>query len=527
MIIKESAPVRISFGAAGDTDYYINISGTGYCVNATINVYSFCEIHSRSDNKIVLRSLETGHVLEYNSIDEIDFAGRELNIMKAIVKHFANTGIEIITYTDAPLESGLGGSAAHAVAMIKAFNKLNNKKMSKEEIAKLAYHIERNVLGIEGGYQDQWSAAYGCGINYMIFNKEGVKVYPLELGSKELEELENRLLLIFVPRSEKGKDIHEEQKKKAKESLALLQMKKDTVLKIKRALESRDFDSLAEAMKLEWKIKKQMTSLISNEYIEEIYQKALDAGAVAGRVVGAGAGGSMLFLCKPGSKDRILQSLENMNIKEIPFKIERAYHEGKSKIEKWLDESAEVKRRCKSLTHHINEAAKMIMEAYNRGGKMIIFGNGGSAADAQHVAGEMINKFRLNRKPLSALSLTTDSSVMTSIGNDTEDGFDRMFEKQIMAHGDKNDVAIAITTSDIEKRKHGHSANIYYGILAAKERGMKVIGLLSKKSKEASKLVDLPIMVPATDTPRIQEAHITILHMICDLVESGLFGNRN
>ena len=193
------------------------------------------------------------------------------------------------------------------------------------------------------------------------------------------------------------------------------------------------------------------------------------------------------------------------------------------KIKEWLDESIKAKEGCKELAPVINQAANMVIESYKNGGKLLIFGNGGSAADAQHVAGEMINKFRFDRAPLSAIALTTDTSVITAIGNDFDDGFDKIFSKQVEAHGNENDVAIIITTSDVEAEKHGHSADLYYGIEAAKKKGIKVIGMLSEKSEKVSKMVDIPIMVPARDTPRIQEAHITILHMICDLVESGLF----
>ena len=151
MITKGKAPVRISFGTCGDADYYIDLIEWGNGINATLDLYSYCEIHKRNDSRIVLRSLETGQIVEFGSPDEIDFGERELNMMKAVAKHYGNSGIEVITHTDAPLESGLGGSAAHAVSMIKAFDQFNGIAKTREETAKLAYHIERNGLGIEGG----------------------------------------------------------------------------------------------------------------------------------------------------------------------------------------------------------------------------------------------------------------------------------------------------------------------------------------------------------------------------------------
>jgi len=172
-------------------------------------------------------------------------------------------------------------------------------------------------------------------------------------------------------------------------------------------------------------------------------------------------------------------------------------------------------------TQNIELVSNLIIQAYKNNKKVLIFGNGGSAADSQHFVAELVNKFKIHRKPLPALALTTDTSILTSIGNDSS--FDEIFQKQIEAHCNKDDIVIAITTSDISKEKHGHSTNIYKGILAAKEKEAIVIGLLSIKGIEIGNLVDYSIKVPSIDTQRIQESHILILHIICYLVEKELF----
>ncbi|HLC73227.1 MAG TPA: SIS domain-containing protein [Candidatus Nanoarchaeia archaeon] len=174
-------------------------------------------------------------------------------------------------------------------------------------------------------------------------------------------------------------------------------------------------------------------------------------------------------------------------------------------------------------TQNIELVSNLIIQAYKNNKKVLIFGNGGSAADSQHFVAELVNKFKIHRKPLPALALTTDTSILTSIGNDSS--FDEIFQKQIEAHCNKDDIVIAITTSDISKEKHAHSTNIYRGILAAKEKEAIVIGLLSIKGIEIGNLVDYSIKVPSIDTQRIQESHILILHIICDLVEKELFNN--
>jgi len=196
----------------------------------------------------------------------------------------------------------------------------------------------------------------------------------------------------------------------------------------------------------------------------------------------------------------------------------------KQEIEDIIKETIQAKQlllKNKNVLIQIENSINLIIRALKKRKKILIFGNGGSASDAQHFAGELINRFKINRNPLPALSLATDTSVLTSIANDS--GYDYVFSKQIEALGQKGDIAIAITTSDIELKKGTHSANIANALLVAKKIGMIRIGLLSKKSKEASKLVDIAIQVPLENTPRIQEVHIIILHIICEIVEKILF----
>ena len=148
---------------------------------------------------------------------------------------------------------------------------------------------------------------------------------------------------------------------------------------------------------------------------------------------------------------------------------------------------------------------------------MILFGNGGSAADAQHVAGELVNKFQLEREALAAIALTTDSSVLTSIANDYD--YSRVFARQVEAWTKEGDVVIGISTS-------GNSANVIEAVKVAREKGAKTIGFTGRGGGKLAKLVDLVVSVPSDETPRIQESHITIFHIICYLVERGLFGSQ-
>jgi D-sedoheptulose 7-phosphate isomerase len=157
-------------------------------------------------------------------------------------------------------------------------------------------------------------------------------------------------------------------------------------------------------------------------------------------------------------------------------------------------------------------AAELMIAALRSGRKILLFGNGGSAADAQHLAAELVNRYRRARPALAALALTTDTSILTAIANDAS--FEEVFSRQIEALGEPGDVAIAISTS-------GRSPNVVRAVETARRLGLRTIGLLGRDGGLVAPLVDVPLIVPAEETPRIQEVHITLGHILCDLIESA------
>jgi D-sedoheptulose 7-phosphate isomerase len=159
----------------------------------------------------------------------------------------------------------------------------------------------------------------------------------------------------------------------------------------------------------------------------------------------------------------------------------------------------------------IFEAALLIMGCLRNGGKVLFFGNGGSAADAQHLAAELVGRFVRERAGLPAIALTTDSSILTAVGNDY--GFEQVFARQIQALGQPGDVAVAISTS-------GNSANVLEGVKEAKKRNLKTIGLTGKDGGTLAQQADVVITIPSTNTARIQECHIAIGHLFCELVDA-------
>jgi len=170
------------------------------------------------------------------------------------------------------------------------------------------------------------------------------------------------------------------------------------------------------------------------------------------------------------------------------------------------------------LAPRVAECAQMLIDTLQAGHKILIMGNGGSAADAQHFAAEMVGRFLLERRALAAIALTTDTSILTAVGNDY--GFDDIFKRQVEALAKPDDVLIGISTS-------GNSKNIKRAFAAGKNLGVKTIGLLGRDGGEIASLADLDLTVPSLETPRIQEAHLVMIHILCDLVEKGLFSQKS
>lgn len=187
----------------------------------------------------------------------------------------------------------------------------------------------------------------------------------------------------------------------------------------------------------------------------------------------------------------------------------------REKVIKELKESIEIKQAViEHLADIIADAAGIIIDAYRAEKKVLLIGNGGSAADAQHIAAELVGRFLVERKALPAIALTTDTSILTAVSNDY--GYETVFSRQVEALGEAGDVLMAISTS-------GASSNILRAMETAHARGMKVIVLTGEKGKSLKEKADLVLIVPSEKTPRIQEAHITIGHIICYLVENELF----
>lgn len=188
------------------------------------------------------------------------------------------------------------------------------------------------------------------------------------------------------------------------------------------------------------------------------------------------------------------------------------------RIQQIASESIEAKRSFfDSHAESVARAADLLITSIKSGGKILIFGNGGSAADAQHIAAELVNRLNYDRPPIAAIALTTDTSILTSVGNDSS--FDQLFERQLRALGRRGDVALAISTS-------GNSPNVLRAAAAATELGIKTIALAGRDGGRLGNAVDVALVVESGSTQRVQETHITIGHILCELVENALYPTK-
>ncbi|MDP8265553.1 MAG: D-sedoheptulose 7-phosphate isomerase [Candidatus Aceula meridiana] len=180
-------------------------------------------------------------------------------------------------------------------------------------------------------------------------------------------------------------------------------------------------------------------------------------------------------------------------------------------IENIFNESIAIKQKTLELNiRKIEQAVVLIERTIKKGGKVILFGNGGSAADSQHIAAEFIGRFQKERKSIPAIALTTDTSILTALGNDY--GFSIIFARQLQGLGVSKDVAVALSTS-------GNSVNVIEGLKTAKKIGMKTVSLTGGNGGKIAKMTNISLIVPSKNTARVQESHIVMAHAICDLVE--------
>ena len=340
MIIRSRAPLRLGFAGGGtDLETYSNIYG-GAVLNATINMYAYCTIIPTDTGKIRIHSLDNKNDLEIDCKPYIAPDGDNLilhrGVYNRVVKDF-NDGKPLSfimsTSNDAPIGSGLGTSSTMIVAILEAFNKWLNLGLDDYAKAKLAYDIERKDLNLAGGKQDQYSAVFG-GFNFMEFKTDKtVDVAPLFLNAKILNELEFSTILYYSGQSRKSanqqfeltKNIISHQIKNAAEqkdkTISALDAIKQNAYVMKDYLISGNLKSFAECIRKGWENKKKTSSIVTNAELEKTIDFAIEHGAEAVKVSGAGGGGFLLLFCDPINRQRLTEALKTLggNVYSVKF----------------------------------------------------------------------------------------------------------------------------------------------------------------------------------------------------------------
>ena len=314
MVIRGRAPLRVSFGGGGtDVAPFCEEQG-GAIIGSTINKYAYCSIVPREDDQIIVHSLDFDMTVKYNTNENYVYDGR-LDLVTAALKAMdIKQGCEVYLQCDAPPGSGLGTSSTVMVAMLTAMARWKGIMLDAYAMADLAYEVEREDLKIDGGYQDQYAATFGS-FNFIEFHgRNNVVVNPLRIKKDIIHELQYNLLLCYTGKIHVSANIIKDQvqnyeKKDAFDAMcevkALAYAMKDELLK-------GNLHSFGKLLDYGWQSKKRMSNKISNPQIDELYAEALKAGALGGKLLGAGGGGYLLMYCPYNVRHKVAARMEAM-----------------------------------------------------------------------------------------------------------------------------------------------------------------------------------------------------------------------
>lgn len=330
MIIRSKAPLRLGLAGGGsDVSPYSDIYG-GLILNATINLYTYCTIEETHDGFITINSDDAKCYKSYPTASFLNIDG-EANLIKGVynrvIRDFNITpkSFRITTYNDAPAGSGLGTSSSMVVCILKAFIEWFSLPLGDYEASRLAYEIERKDLNLSGGKQDQYAAAFG-GFNFMEFLKNDlVIVNPLKIKRWIVDELEASMVLYFTGASRSSAAIIDQQKKNTSEgnetAIEAMHKIKQSATDMKLALLKGDMREFARILGEGWENKKKMADAITNPSIQEVFDIAMPAGALAGKVSGAGGGGFVMLMVDPTRKKEVVNALKQLNGFVMPFQF--------------------------------------------------------------------------------------------------------------------------------------------------------------------------------------------------------------
>lgn len=324
-MVRSRAPLRLGLAGGGtDVPPYSNERG-GLVLNATINKFAYATIIPRDDQQINIRSLDYDVVANFKVNQKVIFDGT-LDLAKAVITrlHRNDLGFDLYTHSDAPPGSGLGSSSTMVVALVGAFNEWEKLGLDHYEIARIAWEIERRDVGIQGGMQDQYAATFG-GVNFMEFEKDHVIVNPLRIKRSLLNEFNYNLLMCYTGGTRLSAKIIESQVgnyvNRKESAVRAMDAIKELAVEMKRCLVTGDLDRIGEILDRSWGHKKAMSDRISNPQIDHMYEEIKKAGALGGKISGAGGGGFIMVYCHFERRHKVAAKLEELGGEVVDYQF--------------------------------------------------------------------------------------------------------------------------------------------------------------------------------------------------------------
>jgi D-glycero-alpha-D-manno-heptose-7-phosphate kinase len=322
---RARSPVRISFGGGGSDLTHFFAGEGGAVINTTISLYSHATLRKRDDAEVHIHSRDLGSSLQAPDLQHALAQKGTFGLIQALLKAVhPDFGFELYLHSDFPMNSGLGGSAVVAAAVLGCFNQFRQDRWDSHELAELAFQAERLYLGVAGGWQDQYATVFG-GFNFMEFRMDQNIVHPLRIPADVLLELEESLVLCDTGTPHDSGDIHQHQRQQMQQDGVRDKVQSNVELTYRmrnHLLRGRLFQ-FGQAMHEAWQFKRQFSSKISNPRLDAIYDEARAHGAVGGKLLGAGGGGFFLFYVTPFRKHELIARLEASGLNVRPFRFEQ------------------------------------------------------------------------------------------------------------------------------------------------------------------------------------------------------------
>ena len=318
------SPVRLSF-AGGGTDMPEFYEDFGGCVvSSSINHYTYVNVHSRQDDFIQIFSPDfQAHNKPVKFENLLSTKGTEFPI--GFLKYMEyKKGINLMISSDVAPSSGLGSSSSLAVNIVNVLSTLQEKKLSLHEICEIGHHVQRNIVKVPLGKQDEYVSAFG-GFNFIKFSTDKVEVIPYSFSKNSILELEKNLLLFFLgsrPNDRLLTTQIKQTKSRDSKTMKSLENVKNLAETMHDSLSNNDFTSFAQLLHKGWTEKKNFSNDVTNEKIDLLYEKSLKLGALGGKLTGAGGGGHLLLYCEPSKQKLIIEEMTNRGLKHIPFSFQ-------------------------------------------------------------------------------------------------------------------------------------------------------------------------------------------------------------